>query len=106
MCLDKYYVSVHICPKRLMLESYYTVACGLYMFVIATNCSVAVKKCTPILFPFPGNITCVHTLEPFSFGSWCNFTCQEGYTLMGDITMSCLASGKWSGPAPTCAGFC
>ncbi|TNM88053.1 hypothetical protein fugu_006274 [Takifugu bimaculatus] len=62
-----------------------------------------IKKCPPILFPFPGNMTCVDTLEPFSFGSCCNFTCQEGYALMGETTMSCLASGKWNGSAPTCA---
>lgn len=76
------------------------------MFVMVLNCSVTVKKCPPILFPFPGNMTCVDTLEPFSFGSFCNFTCQEGYALMGETTMSCLASGKWNSSAPTCAGLC
>lgn len=102
----KYYDSMHILHILMMMESKYTVASWLYMFVIVINCSVAVKKCPPILFPFPGNVTCVDTPEPFSFGSCCNFTCHEGYALMGETTMSCLASGKWSGSTPTCAGLC
>ncbi|XP_071343767.1 P-selectin isoform X2 [Trachinotus anak] len=63
----------------------------------------AVKKCSPIFFPVTGNMTCVDTLEPFSFGSRCNFTCQEGYYLTGDSALTCLASGQWSKPTPTCA---
>uniref|UniRef100_H3DQT8 E-selectin n=1 Tax=Tetraodon nigroviridis TaxID=99883 RepID=H3DQT8_TETNG len=62
-----------------------------------------VKKCPPILFPFPGNLTCVDTLEPFSFGSWCSFTCQKGHTLVGEATMTCQASGEWSSSTPRCA---
>ncbi|KAK2835610.1 hypothetical protein Q5P01_016094 [Channa striata] len=61
-----------------------------------------IKKCSPLLFPVWGNMTCVDTLEPFSFGSRCGFTCQEGYYLSGDSTLTCLASGQWSEPTPTC----
>ncbi|XP_060890783.1 P-selectin-like [Labrus mixtus] len=61
-----------------------------------------VKKCSPIRFPVPGDMSCVDTLGPFSFGSKCNFTCQEGYNLTGDNTLTCLASGQWSNPTPTC----
>lgn len=63
-----------------------------------------VKKCDPVFFPVTGNMTCVDTLEPFSFGSQCNFTCQEGYYLSGDSMLTCLASGMWSYPMPTCTG--
>nr|XP_043899235.1 P-selectin [Solea senegalensis] len=61
-----------------------------------------IKKCNPIFFPVNGNVTCVHTLEPYSFGTQCNFTCQEGYYMSGDNTLTCLASGEWSKPTPTC----
>ncbi|XP_070764544.1 P-selectin [Enoplosus armatus] len=61
-----------------------------------------VKRCSSIFSPVTGNMTCVDTLEPFSFGSRCNFTCQEGYYLTGDDTLTCLASGQWSKPTPTC----
>uniref|UniRef100_A0A3B4U048 E-selectin n=1 Tax=Seriola dumerili TaxID=41447 RepID=A0A3B4U048_SERDU len=61
-----------------------------------------IKKCSPIFSPVTGNVTCVDTLEPFSFGSRCNFNCQEGYNLTGDSTLTCLASGQWSKATPTC----
>ncbi|XP_074491624.1 P-selectin isoform X1 [Sebastes fasciatus] len=61
-----------------------------------------VKKCSPVFFPVTGNVTCVYALEPFSFGSRCNFTCQEGYYQTRDNTFTCLASGQWSNPTPTC----
>lgn len=63
-----------------------------------------VKKCSPIFFAVTDNMTCVDTVEPFSFGSQCNFTCREGYYLNGDSTLTCLASGQWSKPTPTCTG--
>ncbi|KAK5931122.1 hypothetical protein CgunFtcFv8_027298 [Champsocephalus gunnari] len=61
-----------------------------------------VKRCSPAFFPVSGNVTCVDAVEPFSFGSRCNFTCQEGYYLTRDDTYTCLASGQWSNPTPTC----
>ncbi|XP_054458458.1 P-selectin isoform X3 [Anoplopoma fimbria] len=62
-----------------------------------------ITKCSPIFFPVTGNVTCVDALEPFSFGSRCNFTCQEGHYLTREDTFTCLASGQWSNPTPTCA---
>ncbi len=32
------------------------------------------------------------------------YTCDDGYTLTGDMTRICLADGMWSGAAPTCDG--
>ncbi|KAM7388320.1 hypothetical protein PAMP_024505 [Pampus punctatissimus] len=61
-----------------------------------------VKKCSPIFFPTTGNMTCVDTVEPFSYGSECNFTCQEGFYLTGENMITCLVSGQWSKPAPAC----
>ncbi|KAM9385820.1 P-selectin [Pholidichthys leucotaenia] len=61
-----------------------------------------VKKCSSIFSPVTGNMTCVDPVELFSFGSQCNFTCQEGYDLTGNATLTCLASGQWSNPTPTC----
>ncbi|CAJ1060429.1 P-selectin [Xyrichtys novacula] len=64
--------------------------------------SCTVKKCPQILFPATGNMTCTDTLGPFTFSSRCNFTCRKGYSLAGDNTLTCLASGKWSKPVPSC----
>ncbi|XP_075341360.1 P-selectin [Odontesthes bonariensis] len=62
-----------------------------------------VKKCPTIVSPVAGSMTCVDTVEPSSFGSECDFTCQEGYYRSGDNTLTCLASEQWSKPTPTCA---
>ncbi|XP_030583792.1 P-selectin [Archocentrus centrarchus] len=61
-----------------------------------------VIKCPPIFSPVMGNMTCVDPVEPFSYGSWCNFTCQEGYYLTGDKALTCLTSKQWSKSTPTC----
>uniref|UniRef100_A0A3Q1FSF9 Selectin P n=1 Tax=Acanthochromis polyacanthus TaxID=80966 RepID=A0A3Q1FSF9_9TELE len=61
-----------------------------------------IKKCPAIFPPVSGNMACVGAVEPFSFGSQCNFTCQDGFYLTGDDTLACLASGRWSKPTPTC----
>ncbi|XP_035767785.1 P-selectin, partial [Neolamprologus brichardi] len=62
-----------------------------------------VRKCSPVFPPAMGHMTCVDPVEPFSYGSWCNFTCKEGYSLTGDKVLSCLTLGQWSKPTPTCA---
>ncbi|XP_028259918.1 P-selectin [Parambassis ranga] len=61
-----------------------------------------VKKCSPMSSPVMGNMTCVDAIEPFSFGSQCNFSCQEGYSLTGDNPLTCLASGQWKYSTPAC----
>ncbi|XP_040897150.1 P-selectin [Toxotes jaculatrix] len=61
-----------------------------------------IKKCSTIFFPGTGNMTCEHALEPLSVGSRCYFTCQEGYYLSGDDVLTCLTSGQWNKPTPTC----
>ncbi|XP_076736583.1 P-selectin isoform X2 [Maylandia zebra] len=61
-----------------------------------------VRKCSPVFSPAMGHMTCVDPVEPFSYGSWCNFTCKEGYYLTGDKVLSCLTLGQWSKPTPTC----
>lgn len=63
-----------------------------------------VKKCPTFLFPITGNMTCQDNVEPFAFGSRCNFTCMDGFHLRGETSLSCLATGAWSGPLPKCTG--
>ncbi|XP_058512309.1 E-selectin-like [Ochotona princeps] len=36
------------------------------------------------------------------FGTVCNFTCPEGWTLNGSSVLLCDATGHWSGMLPTC----
>ena len=37
-----------------------------------------------------------------TFGQTATYSCNPGYTLVGDITRTCQATGQWSGDAPIC----
>ncbi|XP_063109710.1 E-selectin [Cavia porcellus] len=36
------------------------------------------------------------------FGTVCNFTCPEGWTLNGSVALTCGTTGQWSAALPTC----
>ena len=46
-----------------------------------------------------------HVVSYLKFGGVANFTCNEGFKLVGPQTMRCLASGNWLGRVPTCEGW-
>jgi len=37
-----------------------------------------------------------------SLGDTCNYTCNSGYELSGNVSRSCELNGNWSGTEPTC----
>ncbi|XP_077188676.1 P-selectin-like isoform X2 [Paroedura picta] len=59
-------------------------------------------KCHRLQRPEKGEMICSHPVEEFAFQSVCEFTCEVGFALAGTETMSCLATGNWSDPSPTC----
>ncbi|XP_051952178.1 P-selectin isoform X2 [Xyrauchen texanus] len=58
--------------------------------------------CNPLTTPGKGHLTCADPLGKFSFRSSCNATCEEGYRLRGETTLSCQSDATWSAPTPTC----
>ena len=50
--------------------------------------------------PTPGDGTAI-TDSGTSYGQTADLTCNQGYTLTGDTTVTCQATGTWSGAA-TC----
>ena len=54
--------------------------------------------------PDPANGSVNHTAGT-SLGQSANYRCNTGYTLVGDSTRTCQATGNWSGSAPTCQGM-
>ena len=65
--------------------------------------SSPVPRCHRIICSPPDNIphgkVMVDSLE---FGSVVSYQCETSYELVGQQTMSCLHSGRWSAPAPAC----
>ena len=62
--------------------------------------SVTVVDCGSLPRPANGAVSLTNT----TYNSVATYSCNDGYNLMGDATRTCLASGSWSGTAPTCEG--
>ncbi|XP_039768408.1 complement receptor type 1 isoform X2 [Ornithorhynchus anatinus] len=67
-------------------------------------------ECKAILCPPPPNI--VHGTwqrkksEEFVPGASVSYTCEKGFSLIGNRDLVCEDVGSWSGPPPGCKGFC
>lgn len=70
----------------------------LRLSIFHTN--VVVDCGTNFAVPPEGNAN----LQDTTFMSILTYTCQTGYTILGISIRQCLASGQWSGAAPTCEG--
>lgn len=64
-----------------------------------------VVKCQELHRPTRGSIKCSDPLGPNSYQSTCEFTCDEGYVLVGSSARQCEASGLWSSSQPSCVGM-
>ena len=40
--------------------------------------------------------------DVFTFGSTVNFTCNDGFIMNGESSITCLANRRWSALPPTC----
>ena len=57
--------------------------------------------CGPL--PGPANGRVYHTAGT-TFRQTANYSCNTGYTLVGDSTRTCQATGEWNASIPTCQG--
>ena len=60
--------------------------------------SVTDVDCGSLTDPVNGTISLTGT----AFNSTATYSCNDGYSLVGDTTITCLASGLWSGEPPLC----
>ena len=60
-----------------------------------------VVDCGPLTDPDNGSVT--HTAGT-TFRQIATYSCNTGYSLVGDSTRTCQSSGFWSGNAPICQG--
>ncbi|XP_041641665.1 beta-2-glycoprotein 1-like [Cheilinus undulatus] len=60
-------------------------------------------KCIPKRCPYPDVLSDGEMYyEDTVYQSTINYTCNEGYTLIGATSAVCLANGTWSEPVPEC----
>ena len=58
-------------------------------------------NCSTLSNPATGQVN--HTAGT-AFGQTATYSCDAGYTLVGDSTRTCQAIGVWSGSEPICQG--
>ena len=66
-----------------------------FLFLTAVDCGTLTD---------PDNGSVNHTAGT-TFGKTATYSCDTGYSLVGDSTRTCQATGNWSGSAPTCQGM-
>ena len=54
--------------------------------------------CPTLVPPANGNLV----LSGNTFGETANYTCNTGFILEGDPTLTCGVDGQWSGSSPVC----
>ena len=62
---------------------------------------LTVVDCGNLTDPVNGSV--IHTAGS-TFGQTATYSCNTGYSLVGDSTRTCQAEGNWSESAPTCQG--
>lgn len=72
------------------------------MFCMSRFCIFYIVTCPVINFPSSEGKAIWHTDGQVTSVS---YTCLAGYTLKGEVTSACLASGQWSATTPTCGQF-
>ncbi|NXW57540.1 CR1 protein, partial [Eurystomus gularis] len=72
------------------------------------NWSLPYPRCAVLLCPPPPNIDKGNhnsqDLDVFPAGMVVNYSCDPGYSLLGEASIYCTDSGNWSLPLPRCAG--
>ncbi|NWV73124.1 DAF factor, partial [Dasyornis broadbenti] len=70
--------------------------------------SIPYPRCEVLQCPSPPNIDKgkhnSQDLEVFPSGMVVNYSCDPGYSLVGEASIFCTDSGNWSLPLPQCAG--
>ncbi|NXY91338.1 LYAM2 protein, partial [Alcedo cyanopectus] len=62
-----------------------------------------VVTCPALEMPAHGAVNCSHPSVELTWGTNCEFTCEEGFTLTGPATLQCGSSGTWDRQPPSCA---
>lgn len=89
-----YWKDFNACERKLFLLNLFIVKYYVYITCIYIGGTL----CSTLTAPLYGQVS-VKALTP---DSCANYTCNEGFTLIGDHIRVCLHSGEWTGNTPTC----
>ncbi|XP_075012859.1 E-selectin-like [Calonectris borealis] len=81
-------------------ESVYCTSSGVWSAPLAACKAVT---CPALEMPAHGAVNCSHPSVELTWGTTCEFTCEEGFTLTGPATLQCGSSGAWDRQQPSCA---
>ncbi|XP_066533026.1 P-selectin isoform X2 [Hoplias malabaricus] len=90
------------CDEGYTIKGENTVTCLKTGSWTAKIAACEVVSCGTLLNPSNGRMNCTHPLGEFSFRTSCTVHCEEGYTLRGEDTLTCLKTGTWSVKTPAC----
>ncbi|KAM5148560.1 E-selectin [Mantella aurantiaca] len=62
-------------------------------------------QCKSPEVPLNGVIRCSHDGEIQPDKSMCNFSCNDGFSLMGSTSIICMTPGQWTEEPPTCSAI-
>ena len=62
---------------------------------------IVAKDCGQLDAPSNGEVSVGTTL----FGDTANYTCKNGYELIGVTSRVCQVTGKWKDSTPICRGY-
>uniref|UniRef100_A0A669PLT2 E-selectin n=1 Tax=Phasianus colchicus TaxID=9054 RepID=A0A669PLT2_PHACC len=82
------------------LESVYCMPSGNWSDTLASCKAVT---CPLLQMPTHGSVNCSHLPEELTWGTTCEFTCEEGFALTGPSVLQCGSSGAWDKEQPSCA---
>ncbi|KAK6195487.1 hypothetical protein SNE40_000907 [Patella caerulea] len=88
-----YGTQYHIIEYKVVDEQGNRAYCSFYFQVI-------VRKCNYPTRPYNGAYTC--SKYPVIYGATCSFTCNIGYKLVGQTTLTCGAYRSFNFPPPRC----
>ncbi|XP_042191803.1 E-selectin-like [Callorhinchus milii] len=91
------------CAEGFELLGLKSLECGASGEWTAQTPSCAAVNCSRLEIPAQGIMECNHPTGDFSFNSTCNFSCAEGFELLGSKSLECGASGEWTAQTPSCA---
>ncbi|KFQ31403.1 E-selectin, partial [Merops nubicus] len=80
------------------LESVYCTSSGVWSAPLAACKAVT---CPALEVPAHGAVNCSHSSVELTWGTTCEFTCEEGFTLTGPATLQCGSSGAWDRQQPS-----